>query len=69
MANQFTKNAEQRWNAMPEHDRQLFLSTVWCAQCRGNTTMLEPSCSTVQNDLLLEGKCQDCGAKVRRLID
>jgi hypothetical protein len=46
MANQFTKQAQQRWHALPE-----------------------PICTTAQNDLLLEGKCQRCGAKVRRLID
>lgn len=69
MANQFTQKAEKRWNSIPEQNRQLLLSTVWCAQCRDTTTLVEPICMSVQNDLMLEGKCLHCGAKVRRLID
>lgn len=69
MSNQFTQKAEKMWQAIPEANKKLILSNVWCSHCRQGTAMVNCACTAVQNNLMLEGNCQTCGEKVRRLID
>ncbi|WP_150046707.1 MULTISPECIES: hypothetical protein [Methylomonas] len=65
----FSFAAEKIWRAMPKSNREAILSSVWCGQCRGNTTMVDYSVQSLGDEVILCGKCQTCGAQVRRVVD
>ncbi|AUN94645.1 hypothetical protein C0099_06660 [Pseudazoarcus pumilus] len=65
----FTPMARRHWTSIPAGVRQKLLSNVWCGECRAEVTITEFRGRVDQGDLLLEGKCSECGAEVARVIE
>jgi len=67
---QLTPAAMSRWARMPDHGKELILSSIFCGSCktgrgiRDATGELHPS-----GDIILRGFCPDCGGKVCRVIE
>jgi hypothetical protein len=54
---------------MPAAARADILGNVYCARCRGATSIVKASGSMKGGDLVLEGQCVKCGADVARLVE
>lgn len=65
----FTPPARKRWDSIPADSRQRLLSNVWCGHCRHETTIINFSGTIKGGDLLLVGKCAECGDDVARVIE
>ncbi|MDD2759348.1 MAG: hypothetical protein PHH11_03520 [Methylomonas sp.] len=61
--------SERLWRAIPETRRKVILQSVWCSQCRGSTSIIDYAVIADDVGILLDGKCQACGAQVRRVVD
>ena len=68
-APRLTKQATKFWNAMPSHARAQILANVYCVQCRGAVSITDVSGTLKRGDLVLEGKCGECGHAVARLVE
>ncbi len=60
--------AAQKWNKIPKEIQKKLLDNVFCSNC-GVTTIVDYSMSNDKYGILLQGKCQNCGEKVARLIE
>jgi hypothetical protein len=65
----FTPQARALWQELPANFRALLLENVFCAKCRGVTTITNYHGSVKQKTLVLEGQCNKCGSEVARLVD
>jgi len=65
----FTPEAARRWKRVPRWAQKKILDNVWCGQCRGSVTIILETAEMVQDDLVLRGKCKDCGGEVRRVVE
>jgi len=61
--------AAAKWEAIPETVRATLLENVWCSHCVRTTTITDIECQTVNDGLLLNGKCATCGNRVGRYIE
>lgn len=63
-------SAVKKWKAIPEHDRAILSSNVFCVNC-GVTALQEGF--TIHDDkpygIILRGKCKKCGREVARCIE
>jgi hypothetical protein len=64
----FTAPAAKLWATLPP-DTKLLLANVYCAQCRGSTTITNFSGVVRSGDLLVVGKCAECHGDVARVIE
>jgi len=69
MENNFTKEAQVKWDNIPKYDQDDFLSNVWCGSCGGVTTMVFYTGKLDKGDLILTGTCEKYGNNVARLIE
>ena len=66
----FTKKAMQRFNEIPDDVKSKILHNVYCSKCKAMVKIVDFKASIIEyNDLLLEGKCENCSSPVRRLIE
>ena len=65
----FTPQARELWEKIPEQYRRKLLSNVWCGQCRHEVTITNFTGAVNKGDLLLVGLCGECRGDVARLID
>jgi len=65
----FTAQALRRWKKIPEWAQEKILDNVFCSRCRGSVTILLETAEMKGNDLILRGKCQNCGKDVCRVVE
>lgn len=65
----FTQPARKAWEALPADMRKRLLSNVWCVHCGHETTITHFTGTIKGGDLLLVGKCAECGGDVARVIE
>jgi hypothetical protein len=63
-----TKAAE-KWEAIPKADQEKIFASIWCGYCKKMTTIEDVGFQTVNNDLMLNGKCTSCGNPVGRFVE
>ncbi len=65
-----TAAAEQRWLQIPEQFRERILSKVYCRKCPTPVLITEAEGKLDgHGDIILHGRCADCGGRVCRLIE
>jgi repressor LexA len=69
MTQHFTAEALKLWDKVPTTARKKLLSNVWCGACRSTTTIVDMHGSVKGGDLVLTGRCKDCGANVARVVE
>lgn len=62
------KEALKLWMGLPADKRQLFLSNVWCGECRKAAAIVDYH-AEIDGVVVLHGFCGACGHKVARVID
>jgi len=65
----FTPEAARRWERVPPWAQEKILDNVWCGQCLGSVTIVLETAEMVGKDLVLRGKCKDCGGTVCRVVE
>jgi len=60
--------AAQKWAKIPSHTKQLLVNNVFCTNC-GETTITDYSLQDNRFGVSLEGKCNNCGNEVARLVE
>lgn len=65
----FTPQALLRWKKVPEWARKKILNNVFCSRCRGSVTILLETAEMKDKDLILRGKCQNCGKNICRVVE
>ena len=65
----FTKDAKKRWDIIPSWAQEKLLDSVWCGKCLGSVTILLETANMQRDELILRGKCKNCGQEVCRLIE
>jgi len=65
----FTPEARCRWENVPEWAQKKILDNVFCVKCLRSVTILLKRAEMDGNDLVLKGKCQDCGKNVCRVVE
>lgn len=65
-----TAAAEQRWLRIPEAHREKILTHVICINCPTPATITQAEgILDTHGDIILRGRCADCGGPVCRLIE
>jgi len=65
----FTPEARYRWKKIPEWARKKILDNVFCSKCLSSVTILLETAEMNGKDLILRGKCKQCGKDVCRLVE
>ena len=65
----FTPQARLRWKKIPEWAQKKILDNVFCGRCLGSVTILLETAEMNGKDLILRGKCKECGKDVCRLVE
>jgi hypothetical protein len=65
----FTPEARCRWEKVPEWAQKEILDNVFCVKCLGSVTILLETAEMVGNELILRGKCRNCGKDVCRVVE
>lgn len=65
----FTKEARERWNAIPKLAQAQILENVFCVKCRKSVSINLETATMERADLILRGKCKNCGHEVCRLVE
>jgi len=65
----FTAPALKRWDVLTPSTQAKLLGNVWCGACTKAVYILVESGRIENNDLILTGRCADCGGQVARLIE
>jgi hypothetical protein len=67
--NLFTAPALKRWDKIPASMQAKLLGSVWCSACSKAVYIIVESGKIKNNNLILTGRCADCGGQVARLIE
>ena len=67
--NCFSAAALSRWDQLGSKTQALLLGNVWCGACRTSVHIIVESGRIEKSDLILTGRCADCGGPVARLIE
>ncbi|MGB2866489.1 MAG: hypothetical protein WBC05_24375 [Sedimentisphaerales bacterium] len=67
--NAFTPQARCRWKKIPEWAQKKILDNVFCSKCLGSVTILLETAEMIGKDLILRGKCQNCGKDICRVVE
>jgi hypothetical protein len=59
----------KRWDKIPTSTQAKLLGNVWCGACSKVVYILVESGKIKNNDLILTGRCADCGGSVGRLVE
>lgn len=65
----FSLKAEVLWQTLPEQLREGILKAVWCGQCRKGVPIVDYAGKEVSGDVILEGRCGICGARVAHRVE
>lgn len=65
----FTKEARERWNTIPKLAQARILENVFCVKCRKSVSINLETATMERADLILRGKCKNCGHGVCRLVE
>ena len=65
----FSPPARKLWTQIPKEQQARLIHNVWCASCRGETTMINFTGKVVSGNLVLEGACQRCKGPVARFVE
>ncbi len=65
----FTPEAQRRWKKIPEWAQKKILDNVFCRKCLGSVTILLETVEMKGKDLILRGKCKQCGKDVCRVVE
>ena len=69
MSGEFSDNARVMWDTIPQQAQEQLLNNVWCVHCSSGTTITDFKGDMEKGDLILRGRCVNCGGKVARLIE
>lgn len=61
--------AMKEWLAIPESFRKRLISNVYCAKCKGETTIVNFSVVPDKLGVVLQGNCKTCDHAVARVIE
>jgi hypothetical protein len=67
--NLFTASALKRWDTIPKSIQVKLLGSVWCGACSKTVYIIVESGRIEKNDLILSGRCAECGGPVARLVE
>jgi hypothetical protein len=67
--NCFSSTALKRWDQLSPQIKAMLLGNVWCKSCRTEVCIIVESGRIEKKDLILSGRCAECGGKVARLIE
>jgi hypothetical protein len=67
--NLFTAPARKRWDKIPTSTQAKLLGNVWCGACSKAVYIVVESGRIKNSDLILSGRCADCGGTVARLVE
>ena len=62
------KEALKLWMGLPADTKRMFLSNVWCGECRKAVTIIDYHVE-LHGAVVLQGFCSSCGHKIARVID
>ncbi len=65
----FTPEARCRWEKVPECAQKEILDNVFCVKCLGSVTILLETAEMEGKELILRGKCRNCGKDVCRVVE
>jgi predicted house-cleaning noncanonical NTP pyrophosphatase (MazG superfamily) len=60
--------ALKKWSMIPDYEKELLLNNVYCHGC-GTTTIVDYCIINDRFGIVLQGKCEKCGASVTRCIE
>lgn len=63
-----TRPAKPIWDGIPEVYKKAILLSAWCDNCDEGTLLVDFHGRVVRGDLLLEGRCAQCGEPVELLV-
>jgi hypothetical protein len=66
---QFSPEAMQKFNKIPDDIKSKILSNVYCSKCKDTVKIVDFEGFIDSGDLILQGKCAVCSNKVARLIE
>lgn len=66
---EFSTDAAMLWAKLSVESKKILLSNVWCSKCGHAVTITNFTGVVKTGDLLLVGKCAECGGDVARLIE
>ena len=58
-----------QWARIPKKTQQKLLNNVWCGKCLKTVRVVTYTVKNNQSDLIIEGKCNECGHTVARLVE
>jgi len=65
----FTPEAAQRWERISQCLQERILANVWCGRCLGAVSIILDTAEMMEDALVLQGKCRDCGGNVYRGVE
>ncbi len=65
----FTKAALERWDELGTEWQARLLGNVWCGSCGTMVYIIVESARIEKKDLILSGRCAECGGEVGRLVE
>ena len=65
----FSVAALKRWDQLGSQIQAKLLGNVWCGTCRKTVCIIVESGRIEKKDLILSGRCAECGGRVARLIE
>ncbi len=65
----FTPEAARRWKRVPQWAQRKILDNVFCRRCIASVTVILEVAEMEGDDLILRGKCKNCGAAVCRVVE
>ena len=68
-SNNFTPEAELLWSTVWPEARERILQAVFCTRCRTSVEIVDYSGRARNGDLILEGRCRNCGHGVCRVVE
>ena len=65
----FTPEAARRWKRIPQWAQEKILDNVYCGKCVGSVPIALETAEMEQEDLILRGKCKNCGKGICRVVE
>jgi hypothetical protein len=65
----FSPKAAVLWSTVPKEARPRILANVFCVKCRDSVQIVDFAGEEQKGDLIMKGKCAQCGHKVVRLVE
>ncbi len=65
----FDRKAMNKFNQIPDDIKLKLLSNVYCSKCNDMVKIVNFEATTDKDDLVLNGKCENCSNNVVRLVE